>query len=181
MPYAQRQSHAFKKISEQKSMCVACRDHVHLDKAVKLPCKDVYCHDCIKQLFQRSILDKQLFPPRCCRRKISLELAIPAMSDEEVDRFKLAQIEHATSNKVYCSNTECAKFVLPDNIRQNKAICGYCRTSTCIHCKNKTHAGDCPVDAGIQTIIAMSEQEGWQRCHRCHAMIELETGCNHIT
>lgn len=150
-------------------------------EAIRVPCGDIYCSNCLKAIFLHATKDQILFPPRCCRQEISLDLAAPTMSSEEVEMFHNAQIEFATTNRTYCSNTNCGKFILPALVGHDRATCSHCGTSTCIHCKGTSHFDECPNDDDLQATLALAQEQGWRRCHLCGAIVELAQGCNHIT
>lgn len=49
------------------------------------------------------------------------------------------------------------------------------------NCKARAHTGDCLNDPATRKLIAVAQENGWQRCYSCWRMVELEIGCNHIT
>src|SRR5437667_9013236 len=52
----------------------------------------------------------------------------------------------------------------------------------CRVCRGIGHEGtDCPEDFALEATIQESINHGWRRCYKCHAMVELMTGCRHIT
>lgn len=42
------------------------------------------------------------------------------------------------------------------------------------------HTGDCLNDPATQQLLAVAQENGWQRCYSYWRMGELEIGCNHI-
>ncbi|CAJ2511441.1 Uu.00g070660.m01.CDS01 [Anthostomella pinea] len=63
---ATRQS---KKVAQRRP-CQACRDPKHFTDLARAPCNHEYCRACLAHLFQDSMLDETLFPPRCCKQPI---------------------------------------------------------------------------------------------------------------
>jgi len=53
----------------------------------------------------------------------------------------------------------------------------------CRICRAAAHDDDedCPQDFGLDATLEAAEREGWRRCYRCRAMVELTVGCRHIT
>lgn len=50
------------------------------------------------------------------------------------------------------------------------------------HCaKNEYHRNDCPSDPALQATLSLATNQGWQRCYKCKAMVELDLGCYHMT
>jgi hypothetical protein len=167
--------------SKQQSECIACgemSDYVHVARA---PCTHEYCRDCLQRLFEESMLDETLFPPRCCKVPIPLEQNILLLPQAMVDRFREKSVEFSTPNRTYCHQNGCSAFVPSGNCIDGVAKCQNCTATTCTVYKGASHAGDCPYDEQLQEVITMARSEGWRRCQNCWAMIELNIGCNHIT
>lgn len=55
-----------------------------------------------------------------------------------------------------------------------------CYSETCTNCKGAMHYGTCN-EMASKDIFEAVEANGWQRCSACHRIVELGTGCNHIT
>ncbi|QDS75638.1 hypothetical protein FKW77_006893 [Venturia effusa] len=180
--YADRQLQAFEKLAMCDAQCIACDDNLRNADVMRAPCGCVYCRSCLKTVFLNAAKDEELFPPRCCREPIPLELVAPYMSREESEHFKKKQIEYSTQNRTYCCNRQCGEFVHPAQVvKGDGANCSQCGTVTCVHCKQAYHYGDCPEDEAMQTTLALARELGWQRCFNCQRMVGLYTGCNHIT
>jgi len=160
--------------------CVACIDRFPASQGYTAPCDHIYCSDCTVRLFEDSLRDESLFPPRCCRQEMVIDSVQAILGAALTQRFNLKAIEHATADKTYCYKPRCSTFILPDNIHGRRGLCTECRRRTCVNCKQKAHKGRCeePEDAVFE---ALTEEQGWRVCHRCRAVVELSTGCNHIT
>ncbi|KAF8858471.1 ariadne RING finger [Acephala macrosclerotiorum] len=181
VPHTQGRHEAPRCLSPCMVDCVACGDAFQLSGLVRCPCGDLYCPECLKSLFVRATTDEALFPPRCCRQTIPLSAIESELSDESLSNFNSAAIEFSTTNRTYCVRTDCGKFIPPDHIHSSRAVCLHCRAETCAHCKGALHSGDCPKDQALQALLTLAEEERWRRCFGCNAMVELNTGCNHIT
>jgi IBR domain, a half RING-finger domain len=150
---------------------------------MKTPCNHEYCGDCLEDLFETSLKDETLFPPRCCRQ------TIPVNSDELAlfvkkpirDKYATRKIEVETVDRTYCSNADCAEFILPSTIVDKTAACAKCSSVTCSGCKRIAHPGPCPEDSTEEQTLELARNEGWRRCSTCNRMIELDTGCYHMT
>lgn len=162
--------------------CAACGDGKSYFEVMDAPCGHTYCKDCTREHFEMSFHDETMFPPRCCTQPIKIKSVAIFLTRDLIERFDEKDIEFRTTNKTYCANTECLKFILPGTISNNVGHCQKCNTDTCVFCKNKAHIGnDCPSDPNLQAVLNMAQGEGWQRCSRCKAMVELRIGCYHIT
>lgn len=179
--YTERQQFAIYKLPRYAYQCTVCTEMFRADDIIRLDCKDLYCPECLKELFVKSTSDMTLFPPRCCRVEIPLSLVGDAMTAHEMEDFTSAKIEVATTKRIYCSNIHCGKFIPPVDINADTADCGRCGTLTCIHCRSKQHKGECAQDEALKATLDLAETEGWRRCHTCRAMIELNQGCYHMT
>ncbi|CAN9445788.1 unnamed protein product [Alternaria alternata] len=148
MSYVERQADTIKKLSTEFKCCT-CYDRFPRASMVTAKCGDRYCVDCMKGLFMRSTKDETLYPPRCCKQNIPLDLIARHMEPSELATFELAIVEYATRKKTYCSNHDCATFIVPDRIERgmNRAVCPKCSAETCAICNHEFHAGSaCPDD-----------------------------------
>ena len=162
--------------------CTACQESVVVLDLITAPCGHNYCKDCIRRLFTSAIGDDELFPPRCCRQAIPISSVGSVLSRDERQAFMDKLVEFNTPDKIYCSRPSCSAFIRSNSIANEVARCPKCRTRTCTICKSRAHAGrDCPRDTGLQEVLNMADQEGWQRCYRCGKMTELVDGCNTVT
>jgi hypothetical protein len=161
-------------------ICTACTETKGWYASVTAPCNHTYCGDCLKTLFQDSLKDETLFPPRCCNQPIPIDnmrttIHLPKTI---IDQYPLRKAEVESIDRTYCFH--CAVFILPAAISDNVATCA-CGADTCTLCKRARHPGRCRVDRAEREVIALARAEGWQRCPRCRAMVELNFGCNHMT
>lgn len=95
--------------------------------------------------------------------------------------FEAKREELGTRNRVYCSDAICAIFIRQAHISGDIATCPTCQEKTCVRFKSASHDGDCPADADLQMTLALAGDQGWRRCAVCRSLVELNTGCNHIT
>jgi hypothetical protein len=175
MTFAERQAETMKKLS---------MDRFPRALIVSAKCNHRYCGDCAKSLFMGAVKDEDLYPPRCCKQPIPLQLVVKHMNADEIAAFELASVEYATCKRTYCSNLGCNVFIHPNNIESDfgRAICPKCATNTCSRCNNGYHPGfGCPEDKALRETQALAQTMGWKSCNNCNRMIQLRTGCNHIT
>lgn len=161
--------------------CVACQNYCFAQVVATLPCNHNYCFVCLQELFTTSFKDSTLCPPRCCRQTIDVTCIEYLLDSDTVNLYNAKKIEHDTVDKTYCSKPACSTFITAGRIMGKLAICGECRSGTCITCKKAAHIGDCSEDDDLQQVLTLASQEHWQQCTRCKRVVELSTGCNHIT
>ena len=169
------------KLSTASRRCEACRETVKFVDIARLPCRHQYCRKCLATLFEASMTDESLFPPRCCRQPISVPNVRLFLEFEIVREFDRKTIEFGTPNRTYCHSPTCSAFIHPRNINGEMACCDDCGLQTCTTCKAEGHTGDCPNDTALQQVLETAREMGWQRCHSCWSVVELEHGCNHMT
>jgi hypothetical protein len=161
--------------------CVACREHVKYYDIARVPCGHEYCRDCLRDLFQASMTDDSLFPPKCCRQPLVSGGVRIFLTPELVKEYERKKIEYDTPNRTYCSNPVCSSFIKLGDIANELATCTECGTITCTMCKAVQHTGDCPADTALQQVLEAAEENGWQRCYSCRRLVELDVGCHHMT
>ncbi|KAF3491330.1 IBR domain-containing protein [Arthroderma uncinatum] len=162
--------------------CEICFTEVNNTNSARLPCHHPYCRACLQQLFESSLTDDSLFPPRCCRQHVVVETVETLLTTDLIASFKEKKLEFETKDKTYCSSPSCSKFMRPENIEGECASCPHCNTTTCTVCKSAAHDGeDCPKDTVLAEVLNLATENGWQRCYSCKRVIELDTGCYHMT
>ena len=159
--------------------CAACDEDKPWDDVLIAPCSHGYCRQCILGLFEASTSDESLFPPKCCRQQIPVDPGF--LPHELITIVHAKSIEFSDHNRTYCYRETCSTYIPPQHISGDKGICPGCHHQTCTLCKRDTHTGDCPNDPALQSLMALAAETGWRQCYSCHRMVELSTGCNHIT
>ena len=166
-------------------LCVTCHDYFPVQILMIAPCGDNYCGACTHELFDASMKDESLFPPRCCGRELVLDSAKALFphqfTADFLEHFQVKSIEFNTTDRTYCHGASCSQFITPDHIRGDIATCGNCQLETCTFCKGRSHEGDCPEDPAFASLMTVARIEGYQRCYQCRRLVELVLGCNHIT
>ncbi|KAK3328727.1 hypothetical protein B0H66DRAFT_519 [Apodospora peruviana] len=171
------------KTEKKQRECVACTEKfLFFDLASCAGCAHEYCRDCLQSVFEVSLTDDSYFPPRCCRQPMTIESCRPYLPSGLVERFRAKKMELDTPNRTYCSKPACSAWVPLQSIVADLATCQKCNSKTCVFCKGPFHGtATCPQDASAQALLDLAAQEGWQRCYNCKRVVELRTGCNHIT
>lgn len=147
------------------------------------------CNTCLKRNFKLSITDPQQMPPKCCTSDHIPLHHVDKLFDRSFKKLwnrKFA--EYSTRNRVYCPARRCGEWIKPANIFRDResgrkmARCGSCKTKVCVSCNSKWHfPRRCPRDDDTARFLEQAKQEGWKRCYKCRAMVELKEGCNHMT
>ena len=163
-------------------MCVVCMQIKQFFDLMPAPCTHEYCRTCLQDLFQSSFTDESLFPPRCCRQDIPLSRVAIFLNAELIGEYERKKVEFSTPNRTYCSRAICSSFIRPEEVDEDVGTCRKCFAQTCTICKMPAHDQmECPNDLALQAVDELAQQNGWQRCHACRRLVELEIGCNHMT
>ncbi|WKT54450.1 hypothetical protein QSH57_005034 [Fusarium oxysporum f. sp. vasinfectum] len=146
----------------QTRECIACNDQFPPLALFRSPCSHEYCRACLVGLVRSSFQDESLFPPKCCRQTIPVEQG-RWFSPQLVGQFRAKNLEFGTPNRTYCSEPSCSTFIPP------------------VFIDGPHHIGVCPSDTASQQVLQLADQNGWQQCYSCYRVVELETGCYHMT
>ncbi|KAL2870466.1 E3 ubiquitin-protein ligase [Aspergillus lucknowensis] len=164
-----------------KAECCVCYDWLPPGDIRCLDCKHLNCRRCLRNLFRLSTTDESVFPPKCCGVRIPLSFVQEELSSYELRLFREAEVEFSTTDRTYCSNPSCRKFIPPRDISATRATCSYCAFRTCPLCKNAYHRFEaCAADPSLQATLELGARKGWQRCFSCRALVERRSGCHHI-
>lgn len=182
IPY-QRQAVALDRLAQEAFECTGCTDEFRWANITHLKCDHKFCEACLKRFIMAPLVDRDLslLPPRCCNTAVPFPVIVRTLTEAELDDFQHAELETATRDKTYCSNVNCGRFVAPKNIIAGEATCPRCDTKTCAICKSAGHEGDCPDDPDLRATLELGVVNQWQRCFSCRSLVEIDTGCNHMT
>lgn len=176
--WAARRNH---RSSSLMRRCISCREEIEFVNVARVPCRHEYCRPCLEGLFNASMTDESLFPPRCCKQPIDMSIARIFLKSDLVQQYEKKKIEFETPNRTYCHSSACSAFISLSHIDGEVATCPHCGFTTCTSCKGRAHTGDCPNDTAMQQLLVTAQENGWQRCYSCWRLVELDHGCNHMT
>ncbi|PIL32154.1 hypothetical protein GSI_06860 [Ganoderma sinense ZZ0214-1] len=162
--------------------CAVCKAEID-GEVIRPACGHTWDVLCLTELFRRATKDESLFPPTCCGRPLPLALIRNHIGDELVSLFLEKELEHETRRRVYCAVPSCSIFLGPAADKPSRLFCHRCGTkTTCAHCSGQAHSKSIRCTSSDDAELAvLAEQEGWRRCRRCGHMVELTSGCNHMT
>lgn len=167
--------------------CTGCMDDIPRATAVGMPCQCQYCTTCLNQLVKTATQNEATFPPKCCLQEVPKDTIRLYLSDKDHAHFELKTKEYAVpaERRWYCTSPACGKWIHVPRYRLvvGSVSCTYCQYDMCAHCRGPTHKSnqECPQDRSLEATLEQAEREGWRRCYKCRAMVELATGCRHVT
>lgn len=181
-------SEFFKPADPTSAECTSCFDEIPRKHAVDgLPCRHKYCPPCFSQLISTAIQNEDTFPPKCCLQEIPKKVMRTHLAHAERAAYDDKALEYAVAigSRYYCVSPECARWIDTRTAkRTNGALeCPHCSVKLCTVCRGPQHPSneDCPQDYGLDATLEQAERAGWRRCYSCRALVELNTGCRHIT
>lgn len=154
---------------------------------LRLQCQHRYCFKCFITLITTALNNENQFPPKCCLLEIPEKLILHNLDATKRDLYKQRVQEFAIpqQDRWYCPSPSCGKWIAPKKLKESAPLqkCPSCKLKICGHCRGEMHENDfeCPRDAELEATLEEAEIHGWRRCHRCRAMLELVSGCRHMT
>lgn len=163
--------------------CSSCSGSFPSPDIKQVRCEDWYCPVCLEQLFRLSMMDKTLYPPRCCQQTIPLEDVRTFLPRELVLEFAAKKEELDDHQPLYCRIKSCSAYIGVKKRIGRWACCAEsdCNTTTCTEGDHAPHDGACPPDVATQQVLEVAAQQGWRACPQCKMLVELTIGCNHMT
>ena len=95
------------KAKQKLGHCVACGDTKDFFDVARVPCDHEYCRECLASLFQASMKDESLFPPRCDGQPIPLNQVRFFLPVELAKEFEERSVRLSARNRVYCHDPRC--------------------------------------------------------------------------
>ena len=166
--------------SEPDTECASCFDLFFHSEMISGKCSHSYCRECAVHMLQDAFKEESRFPPRCCHKDLPLQPNRSMFSDELWDQYLEKVIEHNDENRTYCNDGKCSKYILPTDVQNMDGKCRACNKQTCTMCKKAAHLGWCANDRD-ENLEELAKESGWQRCSFCGYLVELKSGCNHMT
>lgn len=169
---------------EAQIRCVSCLQTFPNTEIARAPCKHCYCASCLRSMLEVSFGDIGLFPPRCCKQVIPLDLLSPPskpLDPSLLARYKAMEHNQKTKGDFHCFRPTCSTVIPQSSIQDTIGICPKCNSKMCTNCTTAAHQGPCPEDSGVPQLQRLAGEKGWSRCKQCNHLVELSKGCNHIS
>jgi hypothetical protein len=193
LPFKDLPSNTVTKMSDGQILinCTACEEQTRSEYMILTSCGHCYCAYCLSTLFTIAATNEALFPPSCCDKVlIPLAHVRPLLTHDAYDAFvhKKVELETPFSDRTYCSNSQCGKFVADGSAAAGfgaqTATCWSCWQMTCHRCKkNGSWGHECDGivdDEADVALLEYAEKMHWQRCWNCYRVVEKQDGCHHM-
>lgn len=170
------------------------------------PCDHSHCTDCVKTHMKVS-LNARKFPFVCpgegCDAVIPTDDCERLLPEELLPQYVKLEVESCIPDKqkYYCPYPNCSALLILDEENMQLALgetsavteaeCPECFRLLCAKCQVPWHASmTCEQFRALSEdergshdvkLYKLADEKKWKRCSECRTMIELESGCNHMT
>ncbi|KAL4592210.1 hypothetical protein LXL04_005197 [Taraxacum kok-saghyz] len=184
--------------------CTICFEYTYIAQIFSVnKCQHRYCFSCMRKHVEAKLHQGKL--PECphegCKSELEIETCKGFLNPELYDIMS-SQVKEASippSEKVYCpisscsalmSKTELQKHVSSSSRASGKRKCVKCHRRFCMNCNVAWH-DDMTCGEFIESfeykaaneakLKSLASTKKWRQCVKCKNMVELATGCNHIS
>ncbi|KAJ7627525.1 hypothetical protein DFH06DRAFT_1227387 [Mycena polygramma] len=188
---------------------LSANSSTRLQFGLRLPCPQQhgYCIGCLTSYIQ-SKLDPDgkgggnsgiiVFPIRCPECPITEfmdgipdEIAARVLGPEKMVLWDHQKLLNSIPH-LYCPNPKCSAIVqAPEDTDDPQSVCPSCQLLMCVACRVAWHNGiSCeqyqalPPDERSpedRLLHELAKANSWRRCPSCSSLVELISGCNHMT
>lgn len=180
--------------SSSQLSCEICTEDKESHQMFQIQgCPHSFCSACISS-HVLSKLGDNIIKISClsddCENVMELESLRSLIPSDVAARWEnqLSESTILSSQKYYCPYTDCRELLIDDEDDEGDIIteseCPYCRRLFCAQCKVPWHDGlSCEEferdvqDDGLRLLV---EENNWQACPECGAIVEKIDGCRHI-
>jgi hypothetical protein len=188
--------------------CVICLDETDVGQIFSVDgCLHRYCFSCMKQHVEVKLLNGML--PKCphegCNSELKIESCRKFLTPKliEIMGHRLEEASIPVTEKIYCPHPDCSALMSKSEVleyskrtlfdtaeRLGVRKCAKCENLFCINCKVPWHSNMSCLDykrrnpyplAADAKLKTLADRNLWRQCIKCNHMIELATGCYHIT
>ncbi|XP_071698485.1 E3 ubiquitin-protein ligase RSL1-like [Rutidosis leptorrhynchoides] len=190
-------------LSHEIEKCVICLEDKIKDNFIQVDgCNHRYCDSCMKKHAEIRLLQGMV--PKCphedCDSDLGIETCEMFLTPKRIEMMRkhLKEASIPVAEKVYCPYPKCSTLMsktelqrFPRYVNEGGArTCNKCHGNFCINCRVPWHIDmTCveykrknpmpPVEESkLKTLAA---ENLWRQCIKCQHIIELTTGCYHMT
>ncbi|KAI0835400.1 hypothetical protein F5Y06DRAFT_299545 [Hypoxylon sp. FL0890] len=173
----------FEGIDPEAPRCVACGEVKPQTRV--LPCRDVFCRDCLIKFFEVGLQDRSIWPPRCHGQPTTEHDVAWTESDDLLEKFRQVGHGRDLTNPLWCAQPRCSTLLEEENVMddgRDAVTCDKCQITTCKKCK-KAHnpkETECKDSDSDVVLDEMAKVYKWRRCPYCLIMVSRKGGCKRI-
>ncbi|CAL5424253.1 unnamed protein product [Camellia sinensis] len=192
-----------------KENCSICLEDTDVSQMFSVnDCLHRYCSSCLKKHVEVKLLQGML--PKCphdgCKTELKIESCKNFLTSELYDLMsqRIKEYSIPATQKIYCPYPKCSALMskaeaLVNTNNAGASMCERCRGLFCMSCKAPWHSNiscndykilnpyPCAEDAVplfklklYAKLNSLARRNLWRQCVKCHHMVELAEGCNHI-
>lgn len=186
-------------------LCKICYDEYdRLEQLFTFPeCKHEYCRECLQDYLTTNINEGAVLDLVCpfpeCEAEVhpqDVKELCPPPIFSKYEKFTVIAALRMDPNARWCPNPECNNGIKADP-KQQWVYCNACKFEFCFHCMAERHDGAACGKEALEFLEKKKESEELafekfkeftvqnnarvKPCPTCHAYIEKNDGCNHMT
>ncbi|KAJ7487800.1 hypothetical protein FB451DRAFT_1528476 [Mycena latifolia] len=175
-----------------------------LQFGLRLPCpqQHAYCVGCLSSYIESKLGGDSgivVFPIRCPECPITDfidgipdDIAERILGKEKMVLWLGSPETTQFGPHIYCPNPKCSAIVqTPEDSNDPQAVCPSCQLLMCVACRVAWHdAISCEEYQALppeerspedRLLLELAKAKKWRRCPNCSSLVELISGCNHIS
>lgn len=187
-------------VPNTKSTCAICYDDKTALDTRTLACGHKFCLDCLRSNIQTAVREKQTQALKCfdpsCKRPIDItdlrKIVYDKNTQNQINDIQLQEWLTQQANMKHCPTPNCHFSFVNERADQFTHKCPDCKAEYCGKCLHGhspiTSCAQAERDRNLANDKNAQEranqqwlQEHTRQCPRCHATIEKNGGCNHMT
>ncbi|CAL2264760.1 unnamed protein product [Prunus armeniaca] len=187
-----------------KETCLICFEDTPIARMFSIgTCLHKYCLACMKHHVEVNLQSGILAqcPHKDCKCEVNIitckNFLSPELADVMIERIKESSIP--VTEKVYCAFPTCSALMSKKEVLEHTKTsfvseggrkCMKCQRYFCVNCKVPWHYDMSCYDyqrsetyslAEEQLLKSLAMKKLWRQCSKCKHMVELDSGCYHIT
>ncbi|XP_007204931.2 probable E3 ubiquitin-protein ligase rbrA [Prunus persica] len=187
-----------------KETCLICFEDTPIARMFSIgTCHHKYCLACMKHHVEVNLQSGIVAqcPHKDCKCEVNIitckKLLSPELADIMIERIKESSIP--VTEKVYCAFPMCSALMSKKEVLEHTKTsfvseggrkCMKCQRYFCVNCKVPWHCDMSCYDyqrsetnslAEEQLLKSLAIKKLWRQCSKCKHMVELDSGCYHIT
>jgi len=174
-----------------KGLCEICFDDGLVDDQIfSLNCGHEFCRDCFTNYIATKLEERNAIidcPQMGCNKHVVEADAEELLNPEQLTNLKRQLLEaHITKSTSCrrCVGVDCSMIAYQEG-DEMKATCTKCQASFCFRCGQENHVPSKCIDVEAFLPLLSSSELAVRKlskpCPGCHAPIEKNDGCNHMT
>lgn len=187
-------------VANTKSTCAVCFDDKTALETRTLACGHKFCLDCLRSNIQTAVRDKQTQALKCfdpsCKRPIDItdlrKIVYDKNTQNQINDIQLQEWLTQQANIKHCPTPNCHFSFVNERADQFTHKCPDCKAEYCGKCLHPHNVLTSCIQAEQDRNLANDRnaqeranqqwlQQNTRQCPRCHATIEKNGGCNHMT